>query len=353
MNDIKEIKIHASRDYTVSIGHGLLSRCGEMIAEIKKPCAVMVVSDSNVAPLYMDTVLESLKNADFTTYSFVFEAGEASKNFDTFTSILECMAENRLTRTDLAVALGGGVTGDMTGFAAASYLRGIDYVQLPTSLLAAVDSSVGGKTAIDIAAGKNLVGAFKQPIAVICDTDAFNTLSDEVFYDGCAESIKYGILGSELLLDIFSSRDPHELIDDIVAESVKIKAYYVENDEFEGGIRRYLNLGHTLGHAIERCSNFSIMHGHAVAAGTVMIAKIGESLGITDPGTADAIAAINERNELPTGCTFTAEELADGALADKKRRGNTLALIIPEKMGKCMTHTINVDDIIDIINKAL
>ncbi len=348
-----EIPVKASQPYTVTIGSGLLGECGKYIAKVHKPCKIAVVSDTNVAPLYLEKVEKSLHESGFETVSFVFPAGEQSKNLHTFADLLEFMAESRLTRTDLAVALGGGVTGDMTGFAAASFLRGIPYVQIPTSLLADVDSSVGGKTAVDLKAGKNLAGAFMQPLAVLIDIDTLQTLTDEFFADGSAECIKYGVLGSERILDIYENGDPHASVQDIIAESVQIKADYVENDEFDTGLRRYLNLGHTLGHAIERSSKFGLTHGHAVAAGTVLICRAGEKMGITEPGTADRLAKINERNDLPVSTEFSAAVLTDSALNDKKRKGDTIALIIPEKIGKCMTKTVPVTELEGIIKLAL
>ena len=346
----RTIHVKASRDYDVLIGNGLMADTGTLVTEVHKPCKTAIVSDSNVAPLYLEKVQTSLEKAGFEVVSFVFPAGEASKNLTTYSDILNFCAEQRLTRTDLIVALGGGVTGDMAGFAAASYLRGIEYVQMPTSLLSAVDSSVGGKTAIDIPAGKNLVGAFKQPLVVICDIDAFDTLTDEVFHDGCAECIKYGVLQSPSLLKIFEEGTVKENIVDVVAESVQIKADYVANDEFDTGARRYLNLGHTIGHAIERTANFTLMHGHCVAIGMVMISRAGEKLYITEPGTTDKLIEICKTNGLPVSCDYSTEDLLDGALADKKRKGDLIALIVPTELGHCKTHTVPVTELGTIID---
>lgn len=347
---IKTIHVSASRDYDVLIGSDLLAAAGEHIAGVKQPCKAAIVTDSNVAPLYEAAVRDSLAAAGFTTCTYVFPAGEASKNLSTYGDILGFCAEQRLTRTDLIVALGGGVTGDMAGFAAASYLRGIDYIQIPTTLLSAVDSSVGGKTAVDIPAGKNLVGAFKQPLLVLCDIDTFGTLPDEVFADGCAECIKYGVLQSPRLLEIFASGTAKECIAEVVAESVQIKADYVANDEFDNGVRRYLNLGHTIGHAIERTANFTLMHGHCVAIGMVMISRAGEALYLTEPGTTERLIEICKTNGLPVSCDFSTEQLLEGALADKKRKGDLIALIIPKTLGECVTHTVPVSELGTIID---
>lgn len=347
------IHVEASTAYNVHIGEGLRHDCGRLLAELHPACKVAIITDSNVAPLYLGDVASSLESAGFESVSYVFPAGEASKNLTTLGRILEFLAEEHLTRTDLVLALGGGVTGDMAGFAAATFLRGIPYVQMPTTLLAAVDSSVGGKTAVDLTAGKNLAGAFKQPLAVFCDIETLNTLPDDVFDDGMAECIKYGVLQSPELLDICGGEDPKAQVRDIIAESVRIKAAYVLQDEFDTGLRRYLNLGHTMGHAIEQLSNYTIMHGHAVAIGMVLIAKAGEELRITEPATAEKLQIILEKNHLPTTTAFTAAQLADVALSDKKRTGKTIALIIPECLGKCMTYDTPVEKLEDIFALGL
>lgn len=348
-----KINVKASESYTVTIGNGLRKSCGEAAAALHKPCTCAVVTDSNVAPLYLSDVLHSLQAAGFRTLSYIFPAGEPSKNIETLSDILEFLAENRLTRTDLVAALGGGVTGDMAGFAAAVYLRGIPYIQLPTTLLSAVDSSVGGKTAVDLKAGKNLIGAFKQPLSVLCDIETLGSLSQEIFDDGMAECIKYGVLQSQKMLSICGGEHPGDSVRDIIAEAVQIKASYVAQDEFDVGMRRYLNLGHTIGHAIELCSGYTIMHGHAVAAGMELITRAGEKLGITEPGTAEKLQVILEKNHLPTSCPYTAAALAEAALSDKKRKGNEIALIIPQKLGQCTTHVIPVTKLEQMISLAL
>jgi len=343
------IPVEASTPYFVHIGNGLRTECGTLLAELHPFCKVAVITDTNVAPHYLKEVEGSLRGAGFTTVAFVFTAGEASKNLTTYTEILEFLASQRLTRTDLILALGGGVTGDMAGFAAATYLRGIEYVQMPTTLLAAVDSSVGGKTAVDLSAGKNLVGAFKQPLAVYCDIETLDTLPDVVYDDGMAECIKYGVLQSPSLLEVCGGEEPKDHIRDIIAECVRIKAQYVLQDEFDTGMRRFLNLGHTLGHAIEQNSNFTIMHGHAVAAGMVLISKIGEKLGITEAGTAEKLQIILEKNHLPTSTSYTPAQLASVATADKKRTGDSITLIVPETLGKCTLYQTTVDQLEDLI----
>jgi len=350
---IQTIHIHVNPSYSVSIGPGLLSGCGERIREAVGLCRAAVITDSTVAPLYLDTVEESLRNAGFSVSSFVFPAGEEHKTLSTLSEILEFLARERLTRTDCVVALGGGVTGDMAGFAAGVYLRGVRCVQLPTTLLAAVDSSVGGKTAVDLRAGKNLAGVFFQPAAVLCDTDCLKSLPADVFAGGAAEAIKTGILCDESLFDRFDTDQLQAGLSEIIARCVAFKGSVVEQDEFDTGLRRTLNLGHTAGHAIEQCSGYTIAHGHAVAIGTVLIARAAEALGWCETPCADRIAAVLARSGLPVSTTYGAGELADAALADKKRTGGDITLVIPRRIGECFLKKIPVAELEAVFRAGL
>lgn len=339
----REIRVNTSPAYTVTIGPGLLKDCGRRLRDIMPPCRMAVVTDSAVAPLYLDTARQGLEAAGFAVCSHVFSAGEGSKHFKTLSEILEFLASERLTRTDCVAALGGGVVGDMAGFAAAVYLRGVRYVQLPTTLLAAVDSSVGGKTAIDLSAGKNLAGAFLQPAAVICDTDCLETLSPEVFADGAAEAVKTGVLCDESLFALFEngtlSADPAE----VIARCVTYKAGVVERDEKEQGERKLLNLGHTIGHAIEKCSGYTIPHGHAVAAGLAVISRTAEALGWAEEPIAQRICACLAALNLPVSTEFPPIALKEAALSDKKRSGDSITLVVPRKIGLCGLETVPMD----------
>ena len=347
--DTREILIKTGKEYTVHIGDGLLESLGSIAAGVHKVCTAAIITDTNVAPLYLERVEKSLTEAGFRTVHYIFPAGEPSKNINTLSDILEFLAESEVTRSDLVVALGGGVVGDVSGFAAAAYMRGVEYIQVPTSLLAAVDSSVGGKTAIDLAAGKNLAGAFKQPAAVVCDPTVLATLPEEYISDGAAECIKYGILGSEKILEIFANEDFKKNYTDVITESVKMKADYVQNDEFDTGCRMYLNLGHTLGHAIERCSNFGISHGHAVAAGMASICRAGEKLGYTEHGTSEFVEKVLTSCGLPTTFSFTEDEIYASALSDKKRSGENITLIVPIRPGLCADISVDLDGLKEII----
>lgn len=350
---MKTVTVNASKSYNVLIGRDLLTQTGSLVSQIKKPCKVALISDSTVFPLYGKTVTVSLQDAGFEVFSFVFPAGEASKNGANYLSVLSFLAENQITRSDLIVALGGGVVGDLTGFAAATYLRGIHYIQIPTTLLAMVDSSVGGKTAIDLPVGKNLVGAFYQPDLVICDIDALNTLPEDIFIDGCAEIIKYGVLFDA---DLFTHLEKNGLEFDretVIARCVELKRDVVAEDEFDRGLRQKLNLGHTFGHAVEAQSNYTISHGKAVAIGMAIVSRSAYILNICNKQTTQRIETILSQFALPANTTFPAAELIKSALSDKKRSGGTVNLIVPEQIGNCLILPTAVEKLQEFIEAGL
>lgn len=321
--------------YPIYTGNGLIGRIGEMISEQISPCRVMIVTDRNVAPLYLSAVTNSLANAGFSVSSFIVAAGEESKSVSTFGALLEAFCEAKMTRTDLAVALGGGVIGDLTGFAAGCYLRGIRFVQMPTTLLAAVDASVGGKTAVNLEHGKNLAGLFHQPIGVYCDTDTLQTLPEKQLADGSAEAIKHGILDDPALFAIYESGNPEESYEEIIVRSVVYKSKIVMEDPNEKGVRKLLNLGHTPAHAIERLSDFEISHGHAVAIGTAMMTRASLKYNLIDKNDSARILRTLSRSNLPTVCPFHAHEMAQIASLDKKAAGSEITVVLPRKIGLC------------------
>lgn len=344
-----KIRINAGEGYDVTIAQGILPHCGEIISATIAHCKAAIITDSNVEKLYLDTLRQSLENSGFSTCAFAFPAGEESKNLNTLADILNFLAENEITRSDLIVALGGGVVGDIAGFASGVYLRGIRLVQIPTTLLAAVDSSVGGKTAVDIRAGKNLAGVFKQPNAVICDTECLSTLTPEIFSDGAAETIKYGVIADVGLFETISGGIDSSALSQIIARCVEIKGGVVERDEFEKGERKILNYGHTIAHAIEKLSGYEVSHGKAVAMGMVAMARAGESLGFTELGTAEKITAAVKNSKLPTAIPYSANELAKAALSDKKRSGGNISLVYPERIGRCRIVETPVSELESII----
>ncbi len=347
------IPVRVREGYDVVIGDGLLEESGRLLRAALGDCRLAVVTDSNVEKLYLSALLGSLTQAGFDACATVFPAGEENKRLDTLADLLEFFAGQHLTRKDCIVALGGGVTGDMAGFAAGCYLRGVKYVQIPTTLLAAVDSSVGGKTAVDLVAGKNLAGLFHQPSLVLCDTNTFATLSPDEFANGAAEAIKTGILGDEKLFSLFESGDVRANIAEIVSQCVAFKARIVEADETETGIRKTLNLGHTAGHAIERCSDYTIPHGHAVAIGLAIIARAAESLGWATEPIARRVESALARNGLPIITTFLPEALAQAALSDKKRAGGTITLVVPKRIGDCALVDIPVEQLADVFRAGM
>jgi len=327
---VKTIHVHASKCYNVMIGSDLLEDLGSLLSTVcKQTGKAAIISDSNVWPLYGDIVSKSLADSGYQVMHYVFPAGEASKNAETYLNILNFLAENKVTRSDLLIALGGGVVGDMSGFAAATYLRGVSYVQVPTTLLAMVDSSVGGKTAINLPAGKNLVGAFNQPHLVLCDINTLNSLPEDVFRDGCAEVIKYGVIYDKNLFAHLAEKGPDFDREAVIARCVELKRDVVAQDEFDTGARQMLNYGHTIGHGIEAQSSFTITHGQAVAIGMAIVAKS------ACPAIYDELTQVLTEFGLPTTTTFTAEQLYTSALSDKKRAGGSVNLIIPTAIGSC------------------
>lgn len=341
---MERIAIEASKPYEVIIESGVLSDVAPHIEAVKKPCSVVIVSDDQVAPLYLAPVKASLIKAGYQVHEYIFPHGEAQKNAHQLLDLVEFLAEKALTRRDLLVALGGGVVGDMTGFAAATFLRGIDYIQLPTSLLAAVDSSVGGKTAVNLKAGKNLWGAFKQPLLVLCDPQALTTLPAKEFNNGCGEVIKYGMLGYPELLDMLE-KEPltvtnHEYASRIISFCVKAKAAIVSEDELEKGLRQLLNFGHTFGHGIEMASRFTIHHGHAVAIGMALMMRSALKQGLISDNDCRRFIHILDAHHLPTTTTIAPHVLCEAALHDKKSHGETITIIRPARWGHCDLITI-------------
>lgn len=326
---------------------------GRQAAGQWKGRSAAVVSDSTVAPLYLNRVKDSLERAGFRVHSFVFPAGEDQKNGGTYLKLLEFLAARRLTRADGLIALGGGVVGDLAGFAAATFLRGIGFLQLPTTLLAAVDSSVGGKTAIDLTNGKNLAGAFYQPQAVLCDLDTLDTLPAEVFADGCAEVIKYGMIGDPALLARLETVDFRADPEELVARCVAQKRDLVEQDEFDTGARQLLNLGHTLGHGVEACSGYTVSHGRAVAIGMTLVTRAAVAFGRCPAEVLPRLRRLLERYGLPDATAYSAQALYEKTLSDKKRSGDTISLVVPIAWGASQLVRIPVSELPAWIERGL
>lgn len=346
------IPVNASTKYDVLVGKGLLARAGELAKEVLSPCRALILTDDHVAPLYADALSASLTAAGFVPEVYVVPHGEGSKSLGTLGALLEHLAEHKYTRTDAMFALGGGVVGDLCGFCASVYLRGIPFVQIPTTLLACVDSSVGGKTAVNLDAGKNLAGAFYQPRLVICDPDTLSSLPPEIFADGCAEVIKYGVINDRALFSMLED-GISPASEQIIARCVQNKRDVVEKDEFDTGLRQLLNLGHTVAHAIEKCSDFQISHGSAVAIGTVTIMRAAVAQGLCPAADLDALLSLTKQLGLPVSCDFGADELAKAALSDKKRAGGSITLVVPYAIGDSRLCKIPAADVGSWFSKGL
>ena len=344
--------VHASAPYPVYIGGGLLEHCGTLAARHSGGrCAV--ICDDTVCGLYGRQVCRSLEAAGLSPVLYAFPAGEQHKTLETYGAILGFLTESHITRSDCVVALGGGVAGDMAGFAAGTYQRGIDFIQVPTTFLAASDASVGGKTAVDLPAGKNLAGVFWQPRAVICDTETFATLPESAFQDGAAETLKHGLIADGEFFRFLMTEDMRRHLDAVVRRNVEIKAAVVAEDEREQGRRKILNFGHTLGHAIEKCSGYQVSHGHAVATGMVLASRAAEAMGFGGKGTLEAVLAACERYGLPTSCPYSAGELYAAATGDKKRSGGHIDVVILREVGQAETVQLDMEGLRAFTEAAL
>lgn len=350
---MKTVTVSASRQYDIRIGSDLIPHLADHLAGITKANKFFILSDSNVWPVYGQMAVSSLLESGYDVYHYIIPAGEASKCGENFLHLLNLLAENQLTRSDCIIALGGGVVGDLAGFVAATYLRGIAYVQIPTSLLAMVDSSVGGKTAIDLPAGKNLAGAFYQPSLVLCDLDTLQTLPENIFRDGCAEVIKYGILFDSNLFSHLKCFGLDFNREYVVTRCVELKRDIVNQDERDLELRQLLNLGHTIAHSIEANSNYGISHGKAVAIGMDLITACAVTAGLCNDETYREVNSILLLFQLPTKTLYKEDVLAEGALHDKKRASNTLSLIIPKKIGECIIHPYPIADLKTFIKAGL
>ena len=341
---MKRIEINASERYEVLIGTGLLEDAAGLIKALGAG-SLMTVSDDNVYPLYGEKLNRRLSDAGLRVSSFVFPHGEKSKNLRVYGELLERMCGEGFTRSDAVIAVGGGVTGDLAGFAAATYQRGIRFVQIPTTLLAAVDSSVGGKTGVDLENGKNQVGSFHQPSLVICDADTLKTLPEEEYTAGCAEVIKYAVIGSRALYDGILQTPVKEQYCGVIGKCVEMKRDFVEKDEFDRGLRMMLNFGHTFGHAAEACSGYSILHGHAVAMGMAAVTKAAAELGLCSDRVYGDVLKILEKYGLPTRIPFRRGEMERAISVDKKAAGGAVRLIVPERIGKCVIKPVAMSEI--------
>ncbi|MBQ6471285.1 MAG: 3-dehydroquinate synthase [Victivallales bacterium] len=338
---MRTLFIKTTPEYEVNIGSGWPAGLSKALAGHTE---AIVVSDSRVAPLYLAEAEGICRAADLPTGHYVFPAGESAKHLGTIQAMLAYFAEFGLTRSGVVLALGGGVTGDMAGFASAIWLRGVPFIQLPTTLLAMVDSSIGGKTGVDLAGcGKNLVGAFHQPKAVFANIDTLETLDEKYRLDGLAEVLKTCMLRDAPLFRSIVADVRLGYAEETIARCAGVKAEIVERDPTERGERKLLNLGHTAGHAIELASGFRVSHGLAVAMGMAMVARAGAARGITSRQARNAILEGLSAAGLPTVSPFPVRELVSAMRGDKKRSGGNISLVVPEELGQCRILSLPLD----------
>lgn len=344
MTVLKELEVALeARSYQIEIGTGLLEQCGEKIAPLVKGRQAAVVTDSNVGPLYSAMVQKSLEQQGFAVTVVTIPAGESSKSWQQAEQILTVLLEHRFHRDGCVIALGGGVVGDLAGFVASVYQRGIAFVQIPTSLLAQVDSSVGGKVAVNHALGKNMIGAFYQPQLVLVDLDTLQTLEQRHWQNGLAEVVKYGVIYDA---EFFRYLQQHtaailqrdlQAAAEIIANCCRLKAEVVALDEREGGVRAKLNYGHTIGHGLELAGHYQgYLHGEAVAVGMVLAARYAAQKGMCDAEVETEVAALLRQFMLPTkaDAALALTEVMDSMMLDKKVQDGKLVFILPEALGR-------------------
>lgn len=345
---MRTIHIKTERPYAIQVGNGLLQQLpkllGRLYGETQNRKFVMITDDI-VNQFYADNVQTTLQQAGYMVCKFVFPNGEGSKTLQSVDRIYSFLAQNEITRSDIILAVGGGVTGDLAGFVAATWLRGIELVQIPTTFLAMIDSSVGGKTGIDLPAGKNLAGAFWQPSLVVCDLAVLSTLPESVFADGIAEAIKYGAILDERLFKILETGALMQNLESVVCRCISLKREVVEVDERDRNIRQLLNFGHTFGHAIEKESNYTVSHGKAVSVGMVMIAKACLRQHMTTEICVSRLISCCKAYKLPISINLPIKKLCKHCMSDKKRSGDVLTIVIIEEIGKAKLYPLKADEL--------
>ena len=350
---MQKLTMHTSRTYDILMEESLLASAAERIAEVLPPAGrkCCLVCDGTVHKLYggQDHPLQKgLAEAGYEVQLCAFYPGEESKTINTAAGICRVMAEHRFTREDFIIALGGGVCGDLAGFAASIYMRGIPFVQIPTTLLAMADSSVGGKTGVNTEAGKNMIGTFWQPHLVLIDPDTLKTLDQTQLLNGLAEIIKAGFIADGSIFDTIS-----ESLSEAAFKAVQVKKDIVEEDERESGRRRLLNFGHTIGHAIEKCSDYAVPHGYAVMNGMYLAALAAEDLGWSSAPVSGMIRTVIDAFDYPIYTDYSAAQLAEAAAGDKKRVSDNIVIVYPDRPGCCVTRELPVDELEDFIARGL
>ncbi|MCG6916903.1 MAG: 3-dehydroquinate synthase [Deltaproteobacteria bacterium] len=354
-----ELKAEADRSYDVLVGRGILNDLHKYITRIGSFSSYALVTDDFVRPLVAEALQANLRSHDINSELLSFPPGEASKNMGIVLQLCQQLIARGFDRKSLLLAVGGGVVGDVTGFAAAIYMRGIPYVQVPTTLLAQVDSSIGGKTGVDLPSGKNLLGAFKQPLLVVSDPDVLNTLPVEARREGFAEIIKAALIANQELFFLLENERTHllettdDVLESIIAKTAEVKCQVVSQDEHESGLRRILNFGHTLGHALEAASNYSLTHGQAVAAGMGVAIQLSQKWAGLSSDDADRALRLIQSIGLPTGLpgNVNSASLLSALEKDKKIQKNICYFVLISKIGQAVIHPITVEDLKGSLDK--
>ncbi|MBO4380545.1 MAG: 3-dehydroquinate synthase [Clostridia bacterium] len=336
-----KIRVNVASSHEIVFEKGGLADIGERVFDVVKGKKVMIVTDDNVAKLYLDTVKRSLAAKGFDVFETIVSNGEKSKTPETYLNIIDKLGGAGFLRADTVLALGGGVVGDMAGFAAATYMRGINLVQVPTSLLAMIDSSIGGKVGVDLPYGKNLLGAFYQPKLVFVDVDVLNTLPEREWQNGLGEGLKYALLGGGRLFDIVEAKSVKEDLEEFVYLCADYKVKVVEQDEKELGLRRLLNLGHTLGHAIEKKSGFELPHGGAVKYGLALILQASTKLGSDAEDLKKAACMLAKYG---ADCPYDVKELLPLIKNDKKAENEAINAVFVRRIGDCFVKKLSFED---------
>ncbi|WP_347292255.1 3-dehydroquinate synthase [uncultured Brachyspira sp.] len=351
---MNKVNININNDlkinYDILVEKGLINDTGKLVKEVLRGKRALIVTDNVVDKFYTETVKKSLEKENIITSVCVLENGETNKNIESIYNIYSALAKNELSRKDIIIALGGGVIGDMAGYAAATWMRGIDFVQIPTTLLACVDSSVGGKTGINIKEGKNLVGAFHSPRLVIMDSDVLNTLPKREFNAGMAEVIKHAFLFDKKLLEYLENNNNNFDMDFILKRNCELKGHIVEIDYKEKKERMFLNFGHTIGHSVENAAGYGVLlHGEAVAIGVIFAIEYGIKKGITkDKSLLERAKNIFNKFSLPTEIPSNIN-LKDAIKLDKKRSNDEINFVFLEDIEKPLINKVSINDIVNLL----
>ncbi len=351
MRESERIHIKTSRQYDYLIGPGLDSSCGAFLREVFDECRIAVITDSRTANLYLKPVMNSLEKNGFSHNELIVKSGEKNKNLSAVSSVIDFLLKNGLSKNDAILVLGGGMLCDLAGFAASVYMRGIKRAVIPTTMLCAEDASVGGRTSLNLEAGKNILGTVSQPSMVICDTNIMNDLPEGMLREGAAEAIKTGIACSESLFSMYEKEERDTV--KVIAECVRIKTRFAEEDPLGLSENTVLSLGHTIGHAIEKCTEYDVTHGDAVAAGVSVVTRAGMNAGITDFRSAARILNAIRLADLPLTTDIRAESLVSASVHGKNADKGCFSIVIPVKVGECTVRTMDPSQFTSFIKSGL